>query len=136
MRLFRSLVPLPLSRLHARRLTNDDGSDSTFRRFSSYLFHEVSAGLRIVLNFRSPVHLGLVRRDADSPIVSLQVRVPLNTALLALQNLEAGNVFEDKSDTGYGIEYKALRSSLLMMQQVLNDGEQQLGGRDHLSLKC
>ncbi|KAG8901542.1 hypothetical protein FRB99_005224 [Tulasnella sp. 403] len=45
-----------------------------------------------------------------------EVRVPLNTALLAVQNMEASGVFR-KDD----IEFTALEGSLNMMSKVLND---------------
>ncbi|GAA6025225.1 hypothetical protein JCM11491_004645 [Sporobolomyces phaffii] len=48
-----------------------------------------------------------------------EVRVPLNTALLAVQNLKGLNVFNANSDNA--IEYSALEGSLQMMSQVLND---------------
>ncbi|KAM0756348.1 hypothetical protein T439DRAFT_352046 [Meredithblackwellia eburnea MCA 4105] len=48
-----------------------------------------------------------------------EVRVPLNTALLAVQNLEGAEVFDKNSDTA--VEYAALEGSLQMMSQVLND---------------
>lgn len=47
-----------------------------------------------------------------------EVRVPLNTALLAVQNLEGANVFEN--NTEQAVEYMALQGSLSMMSQVLN----------------
>ncbi|KAM0754106.1 hypothetical protein T439DRAFT_353841 [Meredithblackwellia eburnea MCA 4105] len=46
-----------------------------------------------------------------------EVRVPLNTALLAAQNLKADGV----ADSAHAVEYAALDSSLQMMSQVLND---------------
>ncbi|GAA5890425.1 hypothetical protein JCM5296_005044 [Sporobolomyces johnsonii] len=48
-----------------------------------------------------------------------EVRVPLNTALLAVQNLKGLNVFGKDSENA--IEYSALEGSLQMMSQVLND---------------
>ncbi|GAA5837911.1 hypothetical protein JCM9279_004065 [Rhodotorula babjevae] len=48
-----------------------------------------------------------------------EVRVPLNTALLAVQNLQGLNVFDKNSE--FAIEYSALEGSLAMMSQVLND---------------
>jgi len=48
-----------------------------------------------------------------------EVRVPLNTALLAVQNLEGANVFDKSSEQA--VEYAALEGSLQMMSQVLND---------------
>ncbi|KAL8283844.1 hypothetical protein RQP46_005276 [Phenoliferia psychrophenolica] len=48
-----------------------------------------------------------------------EVRVPLNTALLAVQNLEGAQVFDKTSDQA--VEYAALEGSLQMMSQVLND---------------
>ena len=43
------------------------------------------------------------------------MRVPLNTALLAVQNMQAsGTIAQD-------IEFKALEGSLSMMSKVLND---------------
>ncbi|BGP39590.1 hypothetical protein JCM10450v2_003558 [Rhodotorula kratochvilovae] len=48
-----------------------------------------------------------------------EVRVPLNTALLAVQNLQGLNVFDKNSE--FAIEYAALEGSLAMMSQVLND---------------
>ncbi|KAK4051135.1 hypothetical protein OIV83_002957 [Microbotryomycetes sp. JL201] len=49
-----------------------------------------------------------------------EVRVPLNTALLAVQNLQATNAFGEKG-SDQSIEYAALEGSLRMMSQVLND---------------
>lgn len=49
-----------------------------------------------------------------------EVRVPLNTALLAVQNIEGANGFSDGSELG--VEYTALQGSLSMMSQVLNVG--------------
>jgi osomolarity two-component system sensor histidine kinase SLN1 len=46
-----------------------------------------------------------------------EVRVPLNTALLAVQNMAAIGVFARSQD----IEFKALEGSLSMMSKVLND---------------
>ncbi|KAI8995219.1 hypothetical protein BD414DRAFT_234700 [Trametes punicea] len=60
------------------------------------------------------------RKAADSKrrltsYVFHEVRVPLNTALLAVQNMQAsGTVAQD-------IEFKALEGSLSMMSKVLND---------------
>lgn len=48
-----------------------------------------------------------------------EVRVPLNTALLAVQNLKGLEVFDQNSE--HGVEYDALESSLQLMSQVLND---------------
>lgn len=60
----------------------------------------------------------LLRAEAD--IVFHEVRVPLNTALLAVQNLEGEGVFEnlceDHTDMIYG-----LMGSLNVMEKVLND---------------
>ncbi|WVQ67940.1 uncharacterized protein L199_006145 [Kwoniella botswanensis] len=65
------------------------------------------------------------RRAADSKkrfvsYIFHEVRVPLNTALLAVQNLEGENVFkglaEDQSEMVHG-----LMGSLTMMEKVLND---------------
>ncbi|KAL4251564.1 hypothetical protein ABKN59_006690 [Abortiporus biennis] len=47
----------------------------------------------------------------------LQVRVPLNTALLAVQNMEASGTIAKTQE----IEFKALEGSLSMMSKVLND---------------
>lgn len=47
-----------------------------------------------------------------------EVRVPLNTALLAVQNLDGANVFDKSSE--HGVEWTALEGSLSMMSQVLN----------------
>lgn len=44
--------------------------------------------------------------------------MPLNTALLAVQNLEGANVFDKNSEQA--VEYAALEGSLQMMSQVLN----------------
>ncbi|KAM0787630.1 hypothetical protein ACM66B_003695 [Microbotryomycetes sp. NB124-2] len=49
-----------------------------------------------------------------------EVRVPLNTALLAVQNLQATNAFGEKG-SDQNVEYAALEGSLRMMSQVLND---------------
>jgi osomolarity two-component system sensor histidine kinase SLN1 len=46
-----------------------------------------------------------------------EVRVPLNTALLAVQNMEASGVVPRAQE----IEFKALAGSLSMMSKVLND---------------
>ncbi|EKM50704.1 uncharacterized protein PHACADRAFT_188239 [Phanerochaete carnosa HHB-10118-sp] len=46
-----------------------------------------------------------------------EVRVPLNTALLAVQNMEASGTIARTQD----IEFKALEGSLSMMSKVLND---------------
>jgi len=46
-----------------------------------------------------------------------EVRVPLNTALLAVQNMEASGTV----DKGQEIEFTALEGSLSMMSKVLND---------------
>ncbi|TFK39719.1 hypothetical protein BDQ12DRAFT_681093 [Crucibulum laeve] len=62
------------------------------------------------------------RKAADSKrrltsYVFHEVRVPLNTALLAVQNMEAsGTVVKDQE-----IEFNALSGSLSMMSKVLND---------------
>ncbi|GAA5928468.1 hypothetical protein JCM10213_005744, partial [Rhodosporidiobolus nylandii] len=47
------------------------------------------------------------------------VRVPLNTALLAVQNIQGHGIIS--KDSEYAIEYDALEGSLQMMSQVLND---------------
>lgn len=47
-----------------------------------------------------------------------EVRVPLNTALLAVQNIEGGNGFDNESE--HAVEFMALQGSLSMMSQVLN----------------
>ncbi|KZT58102.1 hypothetical protein CALCODRAFT_468890 [Calocera cornea HHB12733] len=50
-----------------------------------------------------------------------EVRVPLNTAALAFQNLKSAEAFkEDEADT-HETEIHALEASLSMMQQVLDD---------------
>ncbi|KIP05565.1 hypothetical protein PHLGIDRAFT_128820 [Phlebiopsis gigantea 11061_1 CR5-6] len=46
-----------------------------------------------------------------------EVRVPLNTALLAVQNMEASGTVAKEQE----IEFKALEGSLSMMSKVLND---------------
>ncbi|KAG9014389.1 hypothetical protein FRB94_012795 [Tulasnella sp. JGI-2019a] len=46
-----------------------------------------------------------------------EVRVPLNTALLAVQNMEATGVFDEDNN----LEFTALEGSLNMMSKVLND---------------
>ncbi|TFL07617.1 hypothetical protein BDV98DRAFT_497658 [Pterulicium gracile] len=51
-----------------------------------------------------------------------EVRVPLNTAMLAYQNLEDDfKLIAEKHQGDQGVEVEALSSSLLMMQTVLND---------------
>lgn len=50
-----------------------------------------------------------------------EVRVPLNTALLALQTLESMDVFKQSAAKDCDIEFTALKGSLRMMSQVLND---------------
>jgi osomolarity two-component system sensor histidine kinase SLN1 len=62
------------------------------------------------------------RRAADSKrrltsYVFHEVRVPLNTALLAVQNMAATGTFAQAPD----IEFSALEGSLGMMSKVLND---------------
>ncbi|KIP07109.1 hypothetical protein PHLGIDRAFT_71543 [Phlebiopsis gigantea 11061_1 CR5-6] len=62
------------------------------------------------------------RKAADSKrrltsYVFHEVRVPLNTALLAVQNMEASGMVAK----GQEIEFKALEGSLSMMSKVLND---------------
>ncbi|KAG9023299.1 hypothetical protein FRB95_013270 [Tulasnella sp. JGI-2019a] len=49
-----------------------------------------------------------------------EVRVPLNSAMLAYQNLQSNNAFE-KVQEDQAVEIHALEGSLTMMQQVLND---------------
>lgn len=53
-------------------------------------------------------------------LVFHEVRVPLNTATLAVQNLQADRIFEDL-DEDDKIMYHGLISSLGMMENVLND---------------
>ncbi|KDQ58727.1 hypothetical protein JAAARDRAFT_206584 [Jaapia argillacea MUCL 33604] len=51
-----------------------------------------------------------------------EVRVPLNTAMLAYQNLRTSNAFKDEHLRHHNsVEIYALEASLTMMQQVLND---------------
>jgi osomolarity two-component system sensor histidine kinase SLN1 len=62
------------------------------------------------------------RKAADSKrrltsYVFHEVRVPLNTALLAVQNMAADGTFASAPD----IEFSALEGSLSMMSKVLND---------------
>ncbi|KAG8931173.1 hypothetical protein FRC02_003114 [Tulasnella sp. 418] len=62
------------------------------------------------------------RKAADSKkrfssYIFHEVRVPLNTALLAVQNMDAAGVFGDKES----VEFTALEGSLNMMSKVLND---------------
>ncbi|KAI0685603.1 hypothetical protein BC835DRAFT_1289856 [Cytidiella melzeri] len=62
------------------------------------------------------------RKAADSKrrltsYVFHEVRVPLNTALLAVQNMDASGTVAKTQD----IEFKALEGSLSMMSKVLND---------------
>ncbi|KAI0246901.1 hypothetical protein BJV78DRAFT_91293 [Lactifluus subvellereus] len=62
------------------------------------------------------------RKAADSKrrltsYVFHEVRVPLNTALLAVQNMEASGIVPRAQE----IEFKALEGSLSMMSKVLND---------------
>ncbi|KAH8077880.1 hypothetical protein BXZ70DRAFT_1002843 [Cristinia sonorae] len=58
------------------------------------------------------------RKAADSKRrLTSYVRVPLNTALLAVQNMDASGVLPK----GQEIEFKALEGSLNMMSKVLND---------------
>ncbi|KAG8876393.1 hypothetical protein FRB98_007321, partial [Tulasnella sp. 332] len=49
-----------------------------------------------------------------------EVRVPLNSAMLAYQNLQSNNAFE-RAQEDQAVEIHALEGSLTMMQQVLND---------------
>lgn len=49
-----------------------------------------------------------------------EVRVPLNTAYLAFQNLQQSNGF-NRQDEDQMVEVYALESSLQQVQQVLND---------------
>ncbi|KAG8925262.1 hypothetical protein FRC02_009810 [Tulasnella sp. 418] len=55
-------------------------------------------------------------KKAFSSYIFHEVRVPLNTALLAVQNMEAAGIFDKES-----IEFTALEGSLTMMSKVLND---------------
>ena len=62
------------------------------------------------------------RKAADSKrrltsYVFHEVRVPLNTALLAVQNMAASGIVVKEQE----IEFKALQGSLSMMSKVLND---------------
>ncbi|KAI9464687.1 Tco5, signal transduction HAMP domain histidine kinase [Boletus coccyginus] len=62
------------------------------------------------------------RKEADSKrrltsYVFHEVRVPLNTALLAVQNMEASGAVSKAQE----IEFMALGGSLVMMSKVLND---------------
>ncbi|KAH7890900.1 Tco5, signal transduction HAMP domain histidine kinase [Phlebopus sp. FC_14] len=58
------------------------------------------------------------RREADSKRrLTSYVRVPLNTALLAVQNMEASGAVSKAQE----IEFMALSGSLVMMSKVLND---------------
>ncbi|KAM0752870.1 hypothetical protein T439DRAFT_323479 [Meredithblackwellia eburnea MCA 4105] len=50
-----------------------------------------------------------------------EVRVPLNTAMLAFQNLHSEGAFQDLEKGPQSLEIFALDSSLTTMQQVLND---------------
>ncbi|RDB15349.1 Autoinducer 2 sensor kinase/phosphatase LuxQ [Hypsizygus marmoreus] len=71
---------------------NERKAADSKRRLTSYVFH-------------------------DKFSISCSVRVPLNTALLAVQNMEAsGTVARDQE-----IEFNALEGSLSMMSKVLND---------------
>ncbi|OSD04719.1 hypothetical protein PYCCODRAFT_1363220 [Trametes coccinea BRFM310] len=71
---------------------NERKAADSKRRLTSYVFH-----------------------DKSHSLPDLDVRVPLNTALLAVQNMQAsGTVAQD-------IEFKALEGSLSMMSKVLND---------------
>lgn len=55
------------------------------------------------------------------PRGSLLRVVPLNNAMLALQTLEADQVFKKTANSDHEIEYAALNGSLIMMSKVLND---------------
>ncbi|EIM79723.1 uncharacterized protein STEHIDRAFT_126395 [Stereum hirsutum FP-91666 SS1] len=50
-----------------------------------------------------------------------EVRVPLNTAMLAYQNMQTNDAFKPETLEEQSIEVYALEASLTMMQQVLND---------------
>ncbi|KZV89958.1 hypothetical protein EXIGLDRAFT_838129 [Exidia glandulosa HHB12029] len=50
-----------------------------------------------------------------------EVRVPLNTAMLAFHSLQTNNAFKADHAESQSIEIHALEASLFMMQQVLND---------------
>lgn len=71
--------------------------------------------LRLPLRFRVAASHSLL---GSSSYIFHEVRVPLNTALLAVQNLEGTGSFSKDSDQA--IEYAALEGSLQMMSQVLN----------------
>lgn len=77
------------------------------RRLTSYVFHEVRA--------HSPHPSPPPRARADDPV--RQVRVPLNTAVLAAQNLDASGTIQKSQK----IEFRALSGSLAQMSAVLND---------------
>lgn len=68
-----------------------------------------------ILNL-SPQMMDAKRRF--SSYIFHEVRVPLNTALLAVQNLSGLNLFDKHGE--HAIEYQALEGSLQMMSQVLN----------------
>ncbi|KZO96568.1 hypothetical protein CALVIDRAFT_549576 [Calocera viscosa TUFC12733] len=50
-----------------------------------------------------------------------EVRVPLNTAALAFQNLKSAEAFKEEETETHETEIHALEASLSMMQQVLDD---------------
>ncbi|KAH8917094.1 hypothetical protein BT69DRAFT_1323821 [Atractiella rhizophila] len=50
-----------------------------------------------------------------------EIRVPLNTALLAVQNMQAAGVFDNLDGSDQNVEFIALEGSLVMVQNVLND---------------
>ncbi|CCM01334.1 uncharacterized protein FIBRA_03383 [Fibroporia radiculosa] len=84
---------------------NERKAADSKRRLTSYVFHDkfslIGCPVRVF-----PYHNWFP-----------QVRVPLNTALLAVQNMEAyGSVAKAQE-----IEFKALEGSLSMMSKVLND---------------
>jgi len=72
--------------------------------YCRYVFHDM---------FEFP----LLKVTAFNCVLLIQVRVPLNTALLAVQNMDASGTIAREQE----IEFSALEGSLSMMSKVLND---------------
>ncbi|KAF9454382.1 hypothetical protein P691DRAFT_797172 [Macrolepiota fuliginosa MF-IS2] len=131
-----ALQTMGLFGLKLNRLMAAVGAFSFFVMTSALMIPEKSTWIRNMINFFSERRLYTLRyqlkiqykatqkaqvnerRAADSKRrLTSYVRVPLNTALLAVQNMEAyASVMKDQQ-----LEFNALSGSLSMMSKVLND---------------
>ncbi|THH30116.1 hypothetical protein EUX98_g4100 [Antrodiella citrinella] len=114
---------LPLKALFIRNVVNF----VLFQAFLLYLHYMRETAERRLYTLRDQLKVQFratqkaqvnERKAADSKRrLTSYVRVPLNTALLAVQNMEASG----QMPTGQEIEFNALEGSLNMMSKVLND---------------